>query len=114
MDGLVGRLGNVDFVADDTAYAAAMPDVTGLQVNDAVKVAGVDVGKVHWALLSGASALVGPLRVPDSLLEFALPLMLIATLLGFFMIMEKEMTKWEGWLSLLFYIFFLGTRFNLL
>ncbi|WP_421121522.1 MCE family protein [Aquihabitans daechungensis] len=42
----VARIGNVDFFADDTAYAAAMPDVSGLQVNDAVKVAGVDVGKV--------------------------------------------------------------------
>jgi cation:H+ antiporter len=64
--------------------------------------------------VTGVGALVGPLRVPDSLLEFALPLMLIATLLSFFMIMEKEMTKWEGWLSLLFYVFFLGTLFNLL
>ena len=64
--------------------------------------------------VTGASALVGPLRVPDSLLEFALPLMLIATLLGFFMIMENEMTRWEGWLALLFYVFFLGTLFNLL
>jgi cation:H+ antiporter len=62
----------------------------------------------------GASALVGPLAVPASLLAFALPLMVLATLLGFFMIMEKEMTKWEGWLSLLFYVFFLGTLFNLL
>jgi cation:H+ antiporter len=52
--------------------------------------------------------------VPDDLLAFALPLMVIATLLGFFMIMEKEMTKWEGWLALLFYAFFLGTLFNLL
>ena len=42
--GLVARIGNVDFFSDDAAYAAAMPDVTGLQVNDAVKVAGVDVG----------------------------------------------------------------------
>jgi cation:H+ antiporter len=61
----------------------------------------------------GASALVG-LLVPDSLLAFAVPLMVVATLLSFFMIMEREMTKWEGWLSLLFSAFFLGTLFNLL
>lgn len=64
--------------------------------------------------VTGTSALVGPLLVPDSLLAFAVPLMVIATLLGFFMIMEKEMTKWEGWLLFLFYVFFLGTLFNLL
>ena len=54
--GLVARIGNVDFFSDDAAYAAAMPDVTGLQVNDAVKVAGVDVGKVTGISLKGTDA----------------------------------------------------------
>ena len=62
----------------------------------------------------GISALVGPLAVPAVILEFALPLMVLATLLAFFMIMEKEMTKWEGWLSMLFYAYFLGALFDLL
>lgn len=57
----------------------------------------------------GVSGLVGPLFVPDSIIDFALPVMLIATILAFFMIMEKEMTKWEGWLLLLFYVYFIGT-----
>ena len=62
----------------------------------------------------GASALVGALVVPPSIVNFGLPVMIIATLLAFLMIMEKEMTKWEGWLSLLFYIYFLGALFDLL
>ncbi len=62
----------------------------------------------------GVSALVGPLAVPPTILDFALPMMVIATLLAFFMIMEKEMTKWEGWLAILFYVYFLGALFNLL
>lgn len=56
--GLVARIGNVDFFADDTAYAATMPDVTGLQVNDAVKVAGVDVGKVTGLSIEKGRAVV--------------------------------------------------------
>jgi phospholipid/cholesterol/gamma-HCH transport system substrate-binding protein len=56
--GLVARIGNIDFFADDTAYAAAMPDVTGLQVNDAVKVAGVDVGKVTGMSVERGHAVV--------------------------------------------------------
>jgi phospholipid/cholesterol/gamma-HCH transport system substrate-binding protein len=56
--GLVARIGNVDFFSDDTAYAATMPDVTGLQVNDAVKVAGVDVGKVTGLSVRRGQALV--------------------------------------------------------
>jgi phospholipid/cholesterol/gamma-HCH transport system substrate-binding protein len=43
---LVSLIGNVDFFADETGYEAEVDDVTGLLVNDEVKVAGVPVGKV--------------------------------------------------------------------
>jgi cation:H+ antiporter len=62
----------------------------------------------------GVSGLVGPLAVPSSITGFALPVMVIATLLAFFMIMEKEMTKWEGWLLILFYAYFIGSLLNLM
>jgi cation:H+ antiporter len=62
----------------------------------------------------GISGLFGTLTVPDSLLDFAVPVMLIATILAFFMIMEKEMTKWEGWLMILFYVYFIGALFNVM
>jgi cation:H+ antiporter len=62
----------------------------------------------------GLSGLVGPLVVPDSIVEFAVPVMVIATVLAFFMIMEKELTKWEGWLLMLFYVYFIGAMFNVM
>ena len=62
----------------------------------------------------GVSGLVGPLVVPDSIVDFALPVMVIATVLAFFVIMEKEMTKWEGWLMILFYVYFIGALFNVM
>ena len=62
----------------------------------------------------GVSGLVGPLAVPDSITDYAVPVMVIATLLAFFMIMEKEMTKWEGWLLILFYATFIGSLLNLM
>lgn len=43
---LVSLIGNVDFFAERTSYEAEVDDVTGLLVNDEVKVAGVQVGKV--------------------------------------------------------------------
>ena len=114
------EIGAEVIAASAVAFGTSLPEV-------AVTIAAARRGRPELAVgnvlgsnvfnafaVTGVPALVGPLRVPDSLLEFALPLMLIATLLGFFMIMEKEMTKWEGWLSLLFYVFFLGTLFNLL
>jgi len=62
----------------------------------------------------GVSGLVGPLVVPESIVGFAVPVMVIATVLAFFVIMEKEMTKWEGWLMILFYVYFIGTLFNVM
>jgi cation:H+ antiporter len=62
----------------------------------------------------GIPALFGTLVIPQSILTFGLPMMLIATLLYFFITQEKEITKWEGYLLLIFYVFFIGKLFNLL
>ncbi|CAN5606607.1 MCE family protein [soil metagenome] len=43
---LVALIGNIDYFADTTGYEAELGDVTGLVVNDSVKIAGVEVGKV--------------------------------------------------------------------
>ncbi|MDX1620730.1 MAG: MlaD family protein [Nitriliruptorales bacterium] len=43
---IVGTIGNIQPFEDRTLYAAEFADVTGLIVNDAVKVSGVTVGKV--------------------------------------------------------------------
>jgi len=56
----------------------------------------------------GFSALFGNLVIPESILIFGLPVMLIATFLYFFITHDKEITRWEGWILLLFYVFFIG------
>jgi phospholipid/cholesterol/gamma-HCH transport system substrate-binding protein len=56
--GLIGRIGNIEFFADRTGYRAAMPDVTGLVINDEVKVAGVSVGKVTGISVERGHAVV--------------------------------------------------------
>ncbi|MCH8329738.1 MAG: calcium/sodium antiporter, partial [Nanoarchaeota archaeon] len=52
-------------------------------------------------VVMGVSALFGVLIIPQSILTFALPMMLIATLMFFFITQTKEVTKWEGYLLLL-------------
>jgi|TARA_Y100000310_G_C20686317_1_gene819250 cation:H+ antiporter len=61
----------------------------------------------------GVPALFGALIIPPGILSFGLPMMLVATLLFFFITLGKEITRWEGWLLLLFYIFFIGKLFGL-
>ena len=64
-------------------------------------------------VVMGVPAFFGALIIPQSILTFGLPMMLIATLLFFIITQEKEVTKWEGYLLLLFYVFFIGKIFNL-
>lgn len=60
----------------------------------------------------GTAGLLGALTVPATVLTFGLPVMVMATLLYFFMAQDKEITAWEGWLLLLFYVLFLGKLFG--
>lgn len=55
---LVSLIGNVAFFADRTGYSAELADVTGLFRNDAVKIAGVEVGKVTSIELERGRAVV--------------------------------------------------------
>lgn len=61
----------------------------------------------------GIPGLIGTLVIPQNILTLGLPMMLIATLLFFFMSQDKEITQWEGWFLLIFYVFFIVKLFNL-
>lgn len=61
----------------------------------------------------GIPALITPLPVMPQVLELGVPVMLVATLLYFFMAQDREITRWEGWLLMLFYVLFLGALFGL-
>lgn len=56
----------------------------------------------------GIAALFGTIVVPKEMLTLGLPVMVIATLMYFFITLDRKTTKWEGWLLILFYLFFLG------
>jgi len=64
--------------------------------------------------IMGISALFGTLVIPETITGFVMPMMIVATLLYFVIIWDKEITHWEGWLLVIFYIFFLGKLFGLL
>jgi len=63
--------------------------------------------------IMGISALFGTLVIPETITSFVMPMMIVATLLYFVVIWEKEITLWEGWMLVIFYIFFLGKLFGL-
>lgn len=58
--------------------------------------------------VAGVGALITPLAVSAPLLNSVFPLLLIATLLAFFIIREKRISRYESLLLLLFYVYFLA------
>lgn len=63
---LTVTLGNITLGADRVAYTARFDDVTGLLVNDNVKVSGVTVGKVHSITVDDGGAALVTFTVDDS------------------------------------------------
>jgi len=59
----------------------------------------------------GISALFGKLIIPIDMIREALPIMLIATFLFYFITQVKRVTRWEGALLLIFYIYYLSQLF---
>jgi cation:H+ antiporter len=57
-------------------------------------------------IVMGIPSLFKTLIVPSSLIIFGLPLMIVATFLFSLMTQDKVLTKWEGYLLVIFYIFF--------
>lgn len=54
----------------------------------------------------GGAALVGTVVVTPPILHFAIPAMLGATVLAFFVLQEREVTHWDGWLLLILFAAF--------
>ncbi len=62
----------------------------------------------------GISSLFGPVVVSTSLTSFILPVLLLATVLYFFITQEKQITKWEGGILILSYIAYLHMTYTML
>ena len=62
-------------------------------------------------VVMGIPALFGKLTIAPALITFSLPLMVMGTILMIFMVQEKRMSRWEGYMLLIFYVYFLGSLF---
>jgi len=55
----------------------------------------------------GVSSLVAPLSIPTNVRDFSLPVMVLATVLYYFITQDREITRWEGAVLFLMYVVFL-------
>ncbi|MDD3178283.1 MAG: calcium/sodium antiporter [Candidatus ainarchaeum sp.] len=61
----------------------------------------------------GITSLFGKIVVPSSLLTFGIPMLIVSTLIYFFVIQDNKLTYIEGFALLIFYIYFLGHIFGI-
>jgi len=59
----------------------------------------------------GIPGLMGSLVIPHGIVTEVVPIMIIATLVFYFLTLKKELTQWEGFILLLFYVLFINTLF---
>ena len=59
--------------------------------------------------VAGASASLGVVAVPADLLRFAVPFVAAVTLFFYLLLQDKRLSRWEGILLLVMYVFFLLT-----
>jgi cation:H+ antiporter len=59
--------------------------------------------------VAGASAALGGVHVPADLLGFALPFVAVSTLLFYLLTQDKRISRWEGMLLLVMFVYFMGT-----
>ena len=85
----------------------AVGNVLGSNVFNTFAVMGIP------ALLSPFSSSGSGLAIPESMVTFALPVMILSTFLYFIMTRDKQLTQWEGWGLLLFYGYFVLATFGL-
>ena len=65
-------------------------------------------------MVMGIPGLVGKLTIPETILHRGIPMLIAGTLLLFFTTQDQKLTIWEGWLFLMFYVWFIGRTFGLL
>jgi len=58
-------------------------------------------------MVMGAPAMIGTLRIPDSIITFSLPLSLAATLIYIVIVLDHKINRLEGGVLLIFYAFFI-------
>lgn len=61
----------------------------------------------------GIPGLIGRLNITPDIISFSLPLMLIATALFMIMTMNRKVSNWEGWILILFYVYFVFGLFEI-
>lgn len=106
----------VTAVAIGTSLPELSVTISAVRKNNAEMVVGNVLGSniFNTFAVLGLPGLFGGLDVPDSLIFTGLPAMVIATLLFLVATQDKQVSRWEGFMFIVFYLLFIGKIINIL
>lgn len=111
ISGILGVPSNV-IALSAVAIGTSLPEVVVSLTAARRGKASIAVGNVlgsnifNTYVVMGIPAFLGPLQIPGNILDFYVPLMIIMTVLFGVMSNNRKITRWEGWVLLLFYCLF--------
>ena len=105
----------VSAVAIGTSLPELIVSITASKKGQSEIVIGNILGSNIFNVLvvMGIPGLWGSLVIPEPVISRDLPVMLVATILFFFATQDQQVSRWEGWLFIVLYIWFIGNLFNL-
>ncbi len=115
---LILDIGKDIIAASAVALGTSLPELTvslsALKRNKFDMAIGNIIGSNIFNTLAvmAVPALFSPLIISSQIIEFALPMMLVATLIFFFIAWNRKIRKYEGIILVLLYIFFILKLFN--
>ncbi|WP_071517304.1 calcium/sodium antiporter [Geitlerinema sp. PCC 9228] len=104
----------ISIVAFGTSLPELVVSVTMAKKDKAEVAVGNVIGSniFNSFFVMGIPGLAGTLVLAPSTIQNGLPLMLVGTILLFFVVQDKKVTAWEGWTFVMFYIWFVGHTFH--
>ncbi len=61
----------------------------------------------------GIASLFGPLKIPKAIMEYSIPMMVGITVMFGFVMALRKVSKWEGYMLIVFYVFFLYSLYKI-
>lgn len=96
-------------VALGTSLPELVVSIVAVRTNNAEMAVGNVLGSNIFNIFAvmGIPRLFGSITIPASMLPFSVPMLLVISLLTAFILKDREVNRWEGWILLLMYVLFI-------
>lgn len=107
--GISSEIIAVTFVAIGTSLPEIVVSITAARKGNAAMAIGNVLGSniFNTFAVMGIPALISTLVIPDTIMSFGMPFMIVVTLLFTVITITSKITRWEGYIFLLLYAYFM-------